>query len=334
MKKIFLFALAFLLTCLTGCYDNREIDTLANVLVVGVESVDNGEKLYTFAVGNTGGFGSDSSGDGATLLCYTAISSDIAEAVSKLNSRISKKLSFAHISAILFSTETARKGIIDDVGFFEKNFKVRPQVSIALTEFSPSVYLEKLLPCLEPNVQKYFQGIFNSSDLYVPNVNLGEFINSYYCGYTVVAPILLGSLDSDEVSEVDVSPQMAGIITGDKLVTKTADTSFLGLFWSRQNVKYKGAVLQSTGRPKIKIKGAVAEIEIFAKCKGDFNEVDYSKNAEEVLKKYSSMGIDAVNIMYFARKNYVFYDDYLAFKAEKPLLKMNYSVKVNVERED
>ena len=101
-KKIFLAFAVFCVISLTGCYDNDEIDTLATVMAVGIEDSQNSDtKLYTFAVSSS--LDKESSGDSSSLICYTEEQKSLRDAVDAVDRKISKRLSFSHLSAILFS---------------------------------------------------------------------------------------------------------------------------------------------------------------------------------------------------------------------------------------
>ncbi len=332
MKILSLILAIMLMLPLGGCYDNREIDTLANVLALGVERAEAGIKLYTFAIGNTGGFSSESSGDGAKLLCIGAYGKDIAEAVSSADRRLGKKLSFSHTSVILFSRDAAREGISEDAMYFDTNHKVRPQLALAVADFSPGEYLGKLSTLLEPNADKYFQAIFTSTQSYTPSLRLSEFMNAHYCGYTVTAPLITGDISKSTVTENDVVVNGAGIIYDGRLKGYTDDMSFLGLFYSQKDVYFEGTVIRSIKRPKVKLKGSIAEIEIFARAEGNIDENSLADRAESLLEKYSKYGADLANIMYFARKNYVLYEDYQKFA--KRIKDIKYSVKITLEGDE
>ena len=331
--KIFSFILAIVLMLpLCGCYDNREIDTLANVLALGVERAEGDLKLYTFAIGNTGGFGLESSGDGANLLCIGAYGKDIAEAVLSADLRLGKKLSFSHTSVVLFSLDAAGEGITEDATYFDTNHKVRPQLVLAVTDFSPGEYLGKLSTLLEPNADKYFQAIFTSTQSYTPSLRLSEFMNACYCGYTVTAPLMTGNISKSAMSENDVAVSRAGIIYDGRLKGYTGDMSFLGLFYSQKDVKFKGATLRSIKRPEVKLKGNTAEIEIFARSADKIDANSLAKGAENLLEEYAVDGADVANVMYFARKNHVFYEDYRKFLNSVKDIK--YSVKITLEGDE
>ena len=86
---------------LSGCYDNRETDTLATVMAVGIDQGEKeGLKKYTFAVADTGGLAGSDKGDEASLICFFADGKSADEAIHTLGAKISKELSFSHISAI------------------------------------------------------------------------------------------------------------------------------------------------------------------------------------------------------------------------------------------
>ena len=181
-----------------GCYDNRETDKLATVMAVGIDqSAKNGCKVYTFAVADTSGMSGVDNGDGTSLICFLSEGRNVDEATQAINSRLSKALSFSHLSAILFSESVAKEGMYDDINHFENKIFVRPQTMIAITDTDAGVYLDKLSPVLESNPEKYFQSIFKDK-----KITISDFINAFYTKKEIFVPIISTSF-AQEYSETN-----------------------------------------------------------------------------------------------------------------------------------
>jgi hypothetical protein len=175
----------------SGCYDNRETDTLATVMAVGIDKGEKyGFKMYTFAVADTGGMSGSDKGDGTSLICFNTEAKSIGEAIGNLEGTISKEPSFSHISAILFSKSAALHGMYEDIDYFEKKISVRPQTMIAVTDINAGEYLSKLKPILESNPEKYFQSIFKNKNSDIRDMSISDFTNAYYTDKEVLAPVI------------------------------------------------------------------------------------------------------------------------------------------------
>ena len=261
MRRVKIIIMIFIISVyLTGCYDNREIDTLATVMAVGIENGDrNDEKLYTFALSDTGSLKSKSSGDGTALICCSQSGRDLRSAIFEIDKKISKNLSFSHVSAIIFSQGA---GMYDDLSFFESNSKVRPQVIVALSEISPKKYLEALNPELEANPEKYFRSIFEKSRSYVANMSLRTFTDSYHTGETVVAPVIAGKEKAKELKEEDAAISSAGIIRGARLVQKLSNDAYGGLLFSEKNVRINNIIVRNIKKPRVEVELSQSKIKV------------------------------------------------------------------------
>lgn len=205
MKVKFCFLPFFVLVFfLAGCYDNMEIDSLANVVALGIEC-DKDSTKYTFAVADMTSFSSDGDGGAKSgMICCTAAADSIDDAVKNVNGRISKTLSFSHMTIIMFSEDYAADGVGDVVEYFEENPEVRPQTLVAVSDFKPSEYLEKISPVLEVNTEKYFLGIFQNKYSHNPSLMLSECTNAAWCGKKAKVPVISGNISDEEIKEEQV----------------------------------------------------------------------------------------------------------------------------------
>lgn len=125
MRRFFSVLITLSLTILlfSGCYDNKEIDSLATVMAVGIEN-EEGERLYTFSVADSGGFTNESKGDGASMKCFKQKAKNLKDATAEVNKQLSKSLGFSHLSAIVFSAECAKEDLSGELSFFENQVSV------------------------------------------------------------------------------------------------------------------------------------------------------------------------------------------------------------------
>ena len=111
---------AQIMLLLCGCYDNNEIDSLAQVVALGVEPCGDENIRFTFAVADIGEFSSESdSGAKKSMRSFTAESTDIENAVMSVNSHISKQLNFAHMCIVVASRMAACEYLGDIAEYLE-----------------------------------------------------------------------------------------------------------------------------------------------------------------------------------------------------------------------
>ena len=212
MRKAMSILLVLVIIIFSGCYDNRETDTLATVMAVGIDKNEKtGYKVYTFAVADTGGMSGTDSGDGTSLICFFSEGRNADEAIQDMDRRLTKKLSFSHLSAILFSESVAKEGMAEDINHFENEVSVRPQTMIAITDTDAGDYLSKLRPVLESNHEKYFQSLFKTQ-----NTSISDFINALYTNTEALVPIISTS-PSKEYSEMNSFSDTVAVVRNGRL---------------------------------------------------------------------------------------------------------------------
>lgn len=316
-----------------GCHDNHEIDTFSTVMAVGIEKDAKG-KLYTFAISDTGSYNSESSGDKSTLICYSARGKNLRDAIDNTDRKISRKLSFSHLSVLLFSKDYASENIYPDVEYFEAHLKARPQVMIALTGFSPEKYLSSFRPELEVNPEKYFRSIFQNAQTYVPAVRIMDFSNAYNCRATLAFPLMTGNIDDSTIRENNVYVSSCAIVHKGKIKEIISDTDFMGLLLSERIIKSKNAEIRSVEPYKMNVDTASfpikAQVVLTVESNKKFNKEKLESHIASELKKYAESSCDITNLAFFARKNFLTERQMKKYDFEKLLKTAEFNVKIKV----
>ncbi len=333
MKKqlIILFTICSILL-FGGCYDNRETDTLATVMAVGIDKSDKTNmKNYTFAVADTGGISGGDKGDGTSLICFSTEGKDVHTAISTLNEKISKELSFSHLSTILFSRDAASEDMHGDVMYFEKKISVRPQTMIAVTDMKAGDYLEGLKPILEVNPEKYFQSVFKKA--YISDMTISDFTNAYHTKTPAVAPVIKISDDAKEYSEKNSYISEAALIYGGKLMAGIEDTWILGLILDSGDVMYKNAVIKSTKKPDISVNmkngTPVLNAHIYVTSDDEVNWNGMEKDIEDTLTRYAEKACDVLNITELVKKEFLLIKDYEKYDFDKLIKSTKFNITVS-----
>ncbi len=309
------------LCLLTGCYDNKETDTLATVMAVGVDEAEN-EKEYTFAVADSGAYSGDAKGDSTSLICFTEKGKDIDSALDSLDRRLSKKLSFSHLSAVVFSKKSAKKDMYSDISYLEKKASVRPQAMIAITDLSAKKYLKGLRPSLEVNPERYFQYIMDKNEFYVSELSLSDFTNAYHTGETASAPVIKSKKNDDKLSEEDTYISSTALIKSGKLKDIVKDNWLIGLVHSQKKVTRNGHEIRSIQKPKVDIdtssENPIVSITFHTKSDNGLKKDKLKKETLDFLNNYAQKGLDVMNAKAHAKKE---------FRLQKSYDKYNFDIK-------
>lgn len=308
----------------TSCYDNRETDTLATVMAVGIDKKDSSDiKTYTFAVADTGGLSEGKKGDSASLVCFSANGENIETAVRDMDKRISKKLSFSHLSCIFFSINSAGEGMKDELEYFEKKVAVRPQIMIAVTEIDAGEYLRNLNPVLEVNPEKYFRSVFEKGETYVPTMTISDFTNSYHTDSFAFTPVISVS-DGEKFTEENTSVDRVAVIFRGKMKMSTDDVWLPGLLNSTKEVSWKNKVVRNVKKPHtdviIRDGKPFVKIKLTVKSEDGADTTLLSKDTEEKLFNYAQNGCDIMGVTKLLKKEFRLIKEYNRY-AEKDFLK-------------
>lgn len=167
MKIRYFFLILILLCslfCLSGCYDYRGIESLAYVVALGIDKVDNNSIRLTlqFAVPSS----SDSSSSSSQAKDSTIIDvecSTIDSGISLVNSYISKKVNLSHCKAVVISEELAYEGVADYIYTLVNNIEFRPDCYVIISRCDAYYFLKNSTPTLESVPARYYELIANSS---------------------------------------------------------------------------------------------------------------------------------------------------------------------------
>lgn len=135
MRRLFLFLLCLGLvvsvTCLSGCWDRREINELAVVSALGIDKEDDIWKVTAEIFRPTSGGGNDGNtgGGGGTAerQAWVVQGQDytILGALRDMALKVPRRVYAAHISAIIIGEEMARQGILEFLDLWERDAEAR-----------------------------------------------------------------------------------------------------------------------------------------------------------------------------------------------------------------
>ncbi|GGD93381.1 Ger(x)C family spore germination protein [Paenibacillus nasutitermitis] len=149
-------AVSICLSLTSGCWDRTEINDMAIVLAAGADAGEKGMVELTVQVYvPTSGSGASSSGEpgalntsGAQTMVTTADGVSLADALSHLQERLSRKLFWGHSDVFVFGKKRAEAGIKEDLDFILRFVQMRERTDVYVTE-GKAFDIMQLIPRLE-----------------------------------------------------------------------------------------------------------------------------------------------------------------------------------------
>ncbi|MDD3074550.1 MAG: Ger(x)C family spore germination protein, partial [Eubacteriales bacterium] len=129
MKTVAVLLLIIMLLPLSGCWDSVELDQLALVLLIGIDTDPMGDgfevtvHVLNVAAGGTGGGGG--SKNISQTLTLSARGQTLSDATRNLRGRVQGRFSFHHVRVVLIGEDLARKGIQPVLDFLFRAPEIR-----------------------------------------------------------------------------------------------------------------------------------------------------------------------------------------------------------------
>ncbi|MDD2283770.1 MAG: Ger(x)C family spore germination protein [Eubacteriales bacterium] len=142
MKKRIDILISILIVALliSGCWSRREMESLAYILVLGIDQGENGNfKIYA-QVGKPNQT-TDGGGEQPVFQTLTSEGRDMSEAVADLFLKSTKIPDLSHLQLLIFSNKLAANGIQQVLDFLRRDFSIRENIRVAVA----AVNIEDLL---------------------------------------------------------------------------------------------------------------------------------------------------------------------------------------------
>lgn len=181
MKKLSFLCVVTALFVLTGCWDKKELEERAYVVVVGLDKHETENYVeVTFQIANPQ-VGSSARGDEADeppseIITITA--TDISNAKELANSVVSRRMSFRHLETLIVGEELARSDLHHHViSSMIIEPEVRHSMSFIVSKEPAKQFIYANKSALETRPHKYFQYMRERwEDVgYVPDANLNRY---------------------------------------------------------------------------------------------------------------------------------------------------------------
>jgi spore germination protein KC len=115
---------AFIVPCLTGCWNRIEVNDIAIVSAMGVDKIEESDIRLSIQVGIPSKLGPSAAGGGGDKEDSTFVVSETGETISdafrKLQEKISRRIFFSHSRVLIIGEKLAKEGILHVVDFFAR----------------------------------------------------------------------------------------------------------------------------------------------------------------------------------------------------------------------
>ncbi len=155
MKKLIICLLLFALLFTGGCWDLKELNSIATVLGCGIDKAPDGDVILTLEMAIpsgicplSGGAVGSSAGTG-TYYVVSEKGRTIPEAQSKISERVSRTIFWGHNLVIIFGKTAAEQGLREVLNFLYRNFQPREASWALISKGDAREIFEKGRPVLE-----------------------------------------------------------------------------------------------------------------------------------------------------------------------------------------
>lgn len=340
---------------LGGC-GGKEIDDMAYVVAIGIDSSDGGGYDFTFAIGNpssiNGGGGDEAGGGDSNVLIFeTQKGESIFSAGDSVSARLGQEINFSHAELLVFSQSVAADGVNNFIDALTRNLNERPKLIPAVAVTTAKETLEGINSKFEGNPEKYLKKLFESKNaLALTAIDSRDFLcrtKISDSGFAVPRISVDNSINIETMSVFD----------GDSLVGAFDDVlSYKLLNGSAEDVSYdiegKGSlILNQRVKPTVSVAcGDVPQISVtitldatVASILPDAVKEDLYSAAGLSLKgrvfkllEFSSkdLGVDIFGFDKYARGNFWVWDAWQKYNWRERYknTEFNLSVKINPEK--
>ena len=119
--------------CLVGCWNSRELNSLAFMIAMGIDKTEDGI-LLTVQVLNPRAIASQKTVNEPTVVVYTEEGKDTIELIRKIITQSSRKINATHLQTVIFGEEFAKEGVSDVLDFLSREHQVRTDMYFAVAE--------------------------------------------------------------------------------------------------------------------------------------------------------------------------------------------------------
>jgi len=262
---------------LTGCWNSREINTLAIAICTGIDKTENGY-LVTQQILNPKAIASQKAVNEAPVILYSEEGKDVFEIYRRMTTECPRKIYNSHLRMIVFGESLAREGIQDVLDLFSRDHEFRTDFYFAVAKGTTANQVLSILTPLEavPGIE-LFDSLKVSEAAWAPTkaTRIIELVNTIIAdGINPVLPgieITAGAADSNSIDinkRTNESKKLKytslGVFREDKLVGWLNEDEGKGYSYIVGNIKNTVGYVQFSDSVKITFEVKKAKSKIRA----------------------------------------------------------------------
>jgi spore germination protein KC len=133
LKQLLISLLYIQSILLTGCWNSRELNSLAISVCIGIDKTDNGY-LLTQQIINPKAIASKNPSNEAPVIIYSETGKDIFETMRRLSNQCPRRIYSSHLRMVVFGEAFARDGIQDTLDFLLRDREFRTDFYFAIAK--------------------------------------------------------------------------------------------------------------------------------------------------------------------------------------------------------
>lgn len=319
MKKI-IFCLFTLLIC-SGCYNYKELNTLAITSAIGIDKSEDGYKV-TAQVVNTQKSGTDNnSSSDPKVIIYEHTSETIQEALRYIILECPKRLYPNHLQILLIDEEVAKDGITNILDLFFRKSEIQKSFYVLIAKDNSANEILKTLTPLDAIVSSNIQKSLETDSTFLGITELVTFDSLMDSYLNPNKEISLPSITlkgntkgSDKIENIEQSDSSTKVVLSNMAVFK--DDKMLGYLNQKQSIALSF------------IKNKINSTLVSYKCDGGYVVVETTKSKTSV--EIDNEGTFKISVKGDATINEVSCD--IDLESDKEIEKMNKKVNNEVKK--
>jgi len=233
-----------LLVCallLSGCWNTREVNDLAIITAAGMDLTEDGQielsvKIYLTSPssGDNGSMSGQPDGDKGTSVVRSVTGINVADAASRLQKEVSRRVFWGQTDAFLFGERMARAGLEEPMDFLMRHIASRERAHVFVSNTTAKDVL-LLAPPIERSVADALVHMAEQqTGLNITMMDLAQMLISK--SKAAVLPIVV---IREEQGEKQSFPYIQGVsvIKNGKMIGRVNEDVTRGIMWLRNEIK-------------------------------------------------------------------------------------------------
>jgi spore germination protein KC len=242
------------LILLSGCWDRTEVNDLALIIGLGIDQTKDGKIMITaeLAVPKAAGgggqtMGGGGGGGGGETIVSSGTGATVADAISNLQEKLSRRVFWGHTKVIVFGEKAAKAGIRQHLDFLSRNPEIRLRSIVLVSKGTAKSVLE-LLPPIEQSSAEVMRELSESELLLRVTIRDALQMLSSDAGAAALPMVKIlqpekGKKDLETVAFI----QRTAIFKKDKMIGDIDDKLTRGVLWLRNEIKQANVTITLKG---------------------------------------------------------------------------------------